>query len=227
VKTGKYRLRIAAYLLTLSMALVLVSPGKGQEKINLNTAGDAELQQLPGIGSILSQRIIDYRQTNGPFRNPEEITRVFGVGAKKYEAIKDLITVGDGESGPPAPPPVVEIKPGKVNINTAGRLELETLPGIGRVKAQRIIDYRKTHGGFRKIEELTEIYGIGPKTLANLEELVTLRNGTLLSPALQKSTPRSGPLTLKCWKCQKIFTIQSGIGKGTCPHCGAEWELSR
>ena len=62
--------------------------------ININTASREELETLPGIGEVLAQRIIDYRRTNGYFKSIEEIKEVSGIGEKKFEAIKDLITVG-------------------------------------------------------------------------------------------------------------------------------------
>jgi competence protein ComEA len=62
--------------------------------ININIAGLAELDSLPGIGPVIAQNIIDYRIMNGPFISIEDIQKVSGIGPSKYEAIKDLITVG-------------------------------------------------------------------------------------------------------------------------------------
>lgn len=62
-------------------------------KININEAGQAELMMLEGIGEKISQRIIDYRQQNGPFLRIEEIMKVSGIGEKTFENIKDVITV--------------------------------------------------------------------------------------------------------------------------------------
>ncbi|MBC7324017.1 MAG: ComEA family DNA-binding protein [Moorella sp. (in: Bacteria)] len=60
--------------------------------ININTAGKAELESLPGIGPSLAERIIEYREKNGPFLSPEDIKNVSGIGEKRYEQIKDKIT---------------------------------------------------------------------------------------------------------------------------------------
>ncbi len=61
-----------------------------------------------------------------------------------------------------------------VNLNTAPASDLDQIPGIGPVLAERIIDYRESHGGFRKVEELNQVEGIGPKKYADLQDKVTI-----------------------------------------------------
>lgn len=67
-----------------------------------------------------------------------------------------------------------EVKSKKININTASLAELQKLPRIGEKVAQRIIEYRKEHGKFKKIEELMKIPGIGEKIFNNLKDLITV-----------------------------------------------------
>lgn len=69
------------------------APGAPQ-KVNINTATAADLEMLPGIGPATAQKIVDDRARNGPFSAPEDIMRVPGIGPKKYDALKDLITTG-------------------------------------------------------------------------------------------------------------------------------------
>lgn len=61
-----------------------------------------------------------------------------------------------------------------VNINSASESELDELPGVGPVTAKNIIAWRDAHGRFSRIEELEEVTGIGPKTLAKLKPLIGL-----------------------------------------------------
>ena len=62
-------------------------------KININTAGLEELQTLPGIGEKRAQAILDDREANGPFRIPEDLTRVSGIGEGILANVIDSITV--------------------------------------------------------------------------------------------------------------------------------------
>lgn len=64
------------------------------ELININIASVEELDSLPGIGPSLAQRIIEYREQNGPFINAEDIVNVPGIGPGNYERFRDQITVG-------------------------------------------------------------------------------------------------------------------------------------
>ena len=78
--------------------LRLYIPGVGKiepQKIDINRAEVWLLKALPEIGETLAQRIVDYRQQNGWFRNINDLLKVAGIGTATFNRIKDLITVGD------------------------------------------------------------------------------------------------------------------------------------
>lgn len=60
-------------------------------KININTAGSEELQTLDGVGPVTAEKIIDYRESNGRFKDIEDIKNVSGIGEKTFEKLKDDI----------------------------------------------------------------------------------------------------------------------------------------
>ena len=61
-------------------------------QVDVNTAGVAELERLPGVGPTLAQRIVAYRTAHGSFQRPAELTQVPGIGPKTYEALRDYVT---------------------------------------------------------------------------------------------------------------------------------------
>ncbi|WP_026423092.1 ComEA family DNA-binding protein [Actinokineospora inagensis] len=85
----------------------------------------------------------------------------------------------DGEQihvGVPAPPADDPPgPPGKVNLNTATLARLDTLPGVGAVTAQRILDWRGQHGRFSRVEQLRDVDGIGQARFEHLRDLVTVQ----------------------------------------------------
>lgn len=63
--------------------------------INLNTATRAELEQIPGVGEATAQKIVSYREDNGPFTDIEEVMNVSGIGESKFAQMQDSITIGE------------------------------------------------------------------------------------------------------------------------------------
>lgn len=77
----------------VSGADVVAGQGGAERKININTATAAELDTLPGVGPAIAQRIIDYRTDHGPFRSVADLQKVSGIGAARYEQIKDMVMI--------------------------------------------------------------------------------------------------------------------------------------
>jgi len=71
-----------------------ITPYPTLAKIDINTATPEELERLPGIGPVLSRRIVAYRNAYGLFKSIDDILKIYGIKSETFELIKDLITVG-------------------------------------------------------------------------------------------------------------------------------------
>ena len=95
-----------------------------------------------------------------------------------YDGQKIIVNTTDTLSNPAAEETSITgqsgITNGKVNLNLADSATLQTIPGIGPSKADRIIEYRKNSGKFKKIEDVKNITGIGEKTFESIKEHITV-----------------------------------------------------
>ena len=85
------------------------------------------------------------------------------------------VTEENSGKGSSTNPNVSNSKQGTININTATLEELQTIKGIGKKKAEAILQYRKEHGAFRTKEDLLQVKGIGKKALEAIESQVTFQ----------------------------------------------------
>jgi competence protein ComEA len=163
--------------------------------VDLNHAGRADLEQVPGIGPALAKEIADDRERRGPFRAVEELRRVKGVGPATFDKVRAYFRVEPSTPAPaadleplilerrptqPAPAPYPraggspqKIQPGDppINVNTASVEELMRLPNVGPVTARSIVAAREAKP-FRSLADLDAVKGIGPKKLDQLRPFV-------------------------------------------------------
>ena len=86
----------------------------------------------------------------------------------------DLIAVPDDDLATKKEPSLTENRPLLLNINVASAKELQSLPSIGKTMAERIVEYREKHGRFSSVEKLTEVKGVGEKTLEKLKPFISV-----------------------------------------------------
>ena len=96
----------------------------------------------------------------------------------------------------------------KVDINQASAAQLMNLPRVGSKLAERIVEYRKTHGPFGRVEELMEVKGVGEKLFEQLRPYVTLSGSTTLSTKISSKGTRGGPVG------KKTASNSVPVGKG-------------
>jgi len=102
----------------------------------------------------------------------DDILRRAGVIPSEMDPLRIKLSIIGAEGDPYTPVP--EELSGRININTAGVAELDSLPGIGPAKAQAIIDYRDQNGPFRSVDDLVNVPGIGAKTLETIRDQITV-----------------------------------------------------
>ena len=127
----------------------------------------------PGVYTFEEgSRVIDAIDAAGGAR-PGAVLQSLNLAAPLVDGTQVLVP-REGEAGAVAPPAGGVSAGGLVNVNTATTTELEELPGIGEVIAQRIVEYRTANGPFASVDQLLDVSGIGDAILESIRELVTV-----------------------------------------------------
>ncbi len=132
------------------------------QKADLNTVSGEQLQEIYGIGEVLSKRIIDFRKRLNGFLVDEQLYDVYGLEASVVKRVLAEYTVKEK--------PDIE----KININTASASDIATLPFISFQLAKEIVDYRLLHEGIKDFEELKNIAGFPSQKIERFTLYLTL-----------------------------------------------------
>ena len=184
--------RALAYVLGVLVALVVAGraafgrgePEPGRTPVVAMRAEPAAVQKLlvhvvgavrePGLYRLDDGSRVDdaLRAAGGP--RPKAALDLINLAAPVADGQQVLVPLRgeDAVAGSAAPGSAAPVGP--VHLNSATFEELDTLPGVGPVTAQKILDYRNEHGAFSSVDELDSVPGIGPARLAELKKLVDL-----------------------------------------------------
>lgn len=128
----------------------------------------ARIRDLIEAAGGLTEEADDERIKFSQVLKDEDCIKIYKIGEGVDEGTMTFTeTSGENSSS--------ESSSGKININKASMTELQSLPGIGEVKAQSIIDYRESIGRFKSVDDLTNITGIGSKTVDKLRDMVDIK----------------------------------------------------
>jgi competence protein ComEA len=128
--------------------------------VDVNTTDTSALIALPGIGSTLARRILNFRDRLGGFYSVDQIGETYGLPDSTFQKLKPYLQV-HGE-------------PKKFNINTATKGELKAHPYIKWKLANAIVEYRMQHGSFKKLDELKNMVLIDDATFLKIAPYLTL-----------------------------------------------------
>ncbi len=147
-------------------AMYALSPSRAQAP-----TFDAQVQSLKKQNEELIAKLKDvedkHNQLVAEFQNAKEEAEKQVAGETTESVSVKTITQNPSQTQAPT-------QSGKINLNTASASSLDSLPGIGPSYAKRIIDYRETNGGFKAIEEVMNVKGIGPKTFEKMKDKITI-----------------------------------------------------
>jgi len=144
---------------------------------NPNKADSVDLCRL-GLKGYVVTNILRYRKKGGYFKDPESFSKVYGISAEKYNELRPYIEI-TAETTSRFKDSVISKTPTKsdnlvLDLNSADTAELVKIKGIGRVYAKNIVRYRQLLGGYVKLEQLKEVYGISDEIFDKIKSHFTV-----------------------------------------------------
>ncbi len=147
-------------------------------RVEINQARAEDFAQLPGIGKVLSQRIVNFRQAKGGFTSVDEISRVYHLEAETFQRIRPYLYLDKPEPSALSRGQTAEtsaVPAGQpLDLNRASAAELAGIPGIGPKLAPRIIKFRDLLGHYATVEQLKSVYGLSAENYQRMAPYLTV-----------------------------------------------------
>ncbi len=146
------------------------------QPVEIMQASWKELRAV-GFSSKVASNIERYIAAGGVVRNEKDLLKIYGMDTAQWNAVSSLIIFPETKSESTYPDhayPKEKFPTTLLDLNTVTVSELESLPGIGTVLAERIIKYRTSLGGFQYVEQLKECYGLPPETFEKILPRLTI-----------------------------------------------------
>jgi competence ComEA-like helix-hairpin-helix protein len=152
---------------TLFMAIagcIQIEPGSTAlggypANIDINTAGHEEWKSLPGIGDVLAQRVIKYRELLGGFSSVEQVAETYGLPPETMDLVRARL--------------IWQAGPKKLDLNTALITDLAAHPYITQRQAEAIVNFRSIHGPFANTEDVLQIFSLNDTWFARIQPYLT------------------------------------------------------
>lgn len=156
--------------------------------ININTASAEQFQQLPGIGPVLSARMINFREKIGGFKSLDQFAKTYGLSDSVFVSIKPFLMIqpvfesnnhakinNRTESNSTAKS-LTPRNTTKINLNEAILQDFSHHPAIKYTLARQLLAFKQQHGPFKAIDDLKYMIGIDSETLKILDDYLTFSN---------------------------------------------------
>ncbi|XP_037068281.1 endonuclease/exonuclease/phosphatase family domain-containing protein 1-like [Pollicipes pollicipes] len=183
----------------ISATFNMLGAGFKSAQLDVNTATEEQLAQLPGLSPLLAANIVAHRNALGGFSQPEDLALVNGVGAARLHRIRAGICVGRPSPRVPCLCPDSPdgrwsaASPHKTNLNTASMFDLMQVKFINQETADRILHYRDKKGGFRTLRQLAKVRGVSRRSVDVLRHYFTLDDASEHESSSSEKTSVTAP----------------------------------